>query len=660
MTRYRFALRMARQDALRAKARTSLVLGMIGLPVAAIVALAVLSETGEASTTGAQGTAAPGPSAAESAITALVITMIVLEIVLLAGPALVVDARRRRRDLALVAASGGTGRHLRAVVLATGLLLGGIAAVGGAVLGLLAAAVAMPVIEAAGDEPFGPLRVPWLQLAVTMLFGAGSGALAALLPAGQAARMDVVAALAGRRDPSGATRRGWPIAGGVLVLGGMAMSVLGVRVLREFGAAFGAAAIVLGLVVACPSIVGATGRLAPRLPLPLRLAVRDGARNRARTAPAVAAIMAAVAGVTALAIGGASDFRQDQIEYRATLPMGTTMILAPRTGADKAEQAIRRDLPGVPVLPLKVLPGPGGYCESDAAVCPALVFTAPEDLEVTTGVLENVVGGPREARLLLGRDDPAVTSALEAGKVVLFQARPTSGGTTTATVTTWENDAQRTLRRIEGLPAVAASGDPHVRAIVPPEVARKIGMPVRTEAFGVDRADHRVTEAEQARLERTMSAFDIGFEHEVYVERGFTESFGGVASLLAAVAAVLALGGALIATGLAAADSRPDLATFAAVGARPRTRRLLTMGQAAFVAGLGCWLGVAGGLVPGLAAARTLTGQTEHPGAADHGPIIDIPWTLLLGVGVAIPLVTAIAAGAFTRGRLPMTRRALS
>ncbi|MGH3239293.1 MAG: FtsX-like permease family protein, partial [Spirillospora sp.] len=119
----------------------------------------------------------------------------------------------------------------------------------------------------------------------------------------------------------------------------------------------------------------------------------------------------------------------------------------------------------------------------------------------------------------------------------------------------------------------------------------------------------------------------------------------------------LALGGALIATSLAAADSRPDLATFAAVGARPRTRRLLTMGQAVFVAGLGCWLGIAGGLVPGLAVARPLTNQPEQPGVAGHGTILDIPWTLLLGVGVVVPLVTAVAAAGLTRGRLPMTRR---
>ncbi|TDB89703.1 FtsX-like permease family protein [Actinomadura sp. KC216] len=646
---------MARQDALRAKGRTALILSMIGLPVAAIVALAVLWRTGQEPVGGTEG--GTGPSAAEGAVTGMAITMILLQVVLLAGPALVVDARRRRRDLALVAASGGTERHLRAVVLASGLLLGGIAAVGGAVLGTVVAATALPILEAVDGEPYGPFRMPWFQVIVTMLLGAGSGVLAALLPAAQAARMDVTAALSGRRDPPGRSRRGWPIAGGVLVLAGVVTALAGVNVLREFGAAFGAAAIIIGLVLASPWIVGTTGRLAPRLALPLRLAVRDGARNRARTAPAVAAITAAVAGITALAIGGASDFRQSQVEYQKKLPMGSTLIRAPRTGADEVERAVRRELPGVPVLPLRTLPGPGEACMNpDAAPCPALSFVARQDPEGLSVLLDKVVGGSREARMLLGRDDPAVTSALDAGKVVLFGAKPTDGATTTARVFVWEDDRQRTVSQVEGLPAVAGGGDPGVSAIIPPRIAERIGLPVRTTAFGVDRADHRVTKAEEARLDKAVKPYNQNMD-AVYVERGFTGSFGGIMILLASVAGVLALGGALIATSLATADARPDHATLAAVGARPLTWRVLTMGQAAFVAGLGCWVGIAGGLVPGLSVARPLTSTPEEMGAAEHGTIIDIPWTLLLAVGVLIPLAAALVAGTFTRNRLPMTHR---
>lgn len=656
MNRYVFALRMARQDALRAKGRTALVLSMIGLPIGVVVALAVLRSTAEAGAGGGAG----APSAAESAVLAMIVSMVVLEIVLLAGPAFMVDARRRRRDLALVAASGGAGRHLRAVVLASGLLLGGIAAVAGAGLGIAAAAVVARV--ASGPDGFGPLTVPWATIAVTMLLGAGSGLLAALVPARQAGRMDVVAALAGRREPPGRARRGLPIAGGVLVVAGLAASLEGVRVLREFGAALGAAAIIIGLVLAAPWIVGATGRLAPRLPLPLRLAVRDGARNRARTAPAVAAIMAAVAGVTALAIGGASDFEQRRVEYQAQLPHGSALIRLPqgeKQGA--AEAAIRRDLPGVPVVPIRTLPGPWGEClAQDSSKCPALSFSAERDGAGVNELLPIVVGGSREARMLLGRVDPAVTSALDAGKIVLFRVRPLDDGTVTAAATYWDDDREHTIARVEDLPAVAAQGDPHVPAIVPPKIAERLaaaaGVPVRTEAYGVDRADHRITKAEQARLTGTMKTFSDD-SSAVRVERGFTESYGKITLMLGAAAAVLALGATLIATGLAGADARPDLATLRAVGARPRTRRLLTTGRGAYIAGLGCWLGIAAGLVPGLAVTHPLTDGVEETGAAPHGTITDIPWLFLLAIAVGVPLVAACVAGAVTGGRLPKAGR---
>ncbi|MFB4310812.1 FtsX-like permease family protein [Actinomadura sp. GTD37] len=657
MSRCGFAFRLARQDALRAKGRTALVLCMIGLPIGVVVMMSVLQATTAARDRSAGPGGASGASSAETAVLALIIAMVVLEVVLLAGPAFAVDVRRRRRDLALVAASGGAGRHLRAVVLTSGLLLGGTAAVAGAALGIAGAALVKGIAEARGAAPLGPLTVPWLLVGVTMLVGAGSGLLAALVPAAQAARMDVVAALAGRREPPGRGRRGWPVLGGALAVAGVALCLEGVRKWREFGAAIGAAAIIIGLVLACPWITGAAGRAARPLPLPLRLAVRDAARNRARTAPAVAAIMAAVAGITALAIGGASDFRQEQVEYQARLPMGSALVRPPLGRADEVGDAVRRDLPGVPVVALKALPGPDGVCAGDDwARCPAVTFAAERDADASFDLMDNVVGGAREARMVLGHDDPAVAAALDAGKVVLFRARPPAGGTTTAKVFYWADDKEHTVRTIRDLPAVAAPGDPHVRAIVPPEAAAKIGLPVRTEAFGVDRADHRVTEAERARLDRTLDAFTRE-DGSVYVERGFTDSFGKVTLMLAGAAAALALGGSLIATGLASADARPDLATLGAVGARPGTRRMLTMGRAAFIAALGCWLGIAGGLVPGIAVTHPLTGDVPD-GVPAHGVIVDVPWTLLLAVGLGIPLLVALVAGASTRSRVPMTRRA--
>ena len=83
--------------------------------------------------------------------------------------------------------------------------------------------------------------------------------------------------------------------------------------------------------------------------------------------------------------------------------------------------------------------------------------------------------------------------------------------------------------------------------------------------------------------------------------------------LLLGAALVLVLGGTLVATGLAAADMRPDLTTMAAVGAPPGTRRLVVAGQAGFIAGLGVLIGAVAGSVTGIAATwpTTLRGHSD-------------------------------------------------
>ncbi|MFD0905122.1 FtsX-like permease family protein, partial [Actinomadura sediminis] len=423
-----------------------------------------------------------------------------------------------------------------------------------------------------------------------------------------------------------------------------------------------------------------------RLPVPLRLAVRDGARNRARTAPAVAAIMAAVAGAGAIATVDAGDSERASAGYRPRLPMGATMIQVPPTpaGEDRAARvraAIERELPGLPLLDLWALPGgtchreidpecrtvsfehagpgrptPPGTVPGDGPAWARKLFGRNEPVEGVNVYPDIVVGGAAEARMLLGRDAPEAVAALRAGKIVLFGGGPTvHGGTVTATVRELDRDvpAPVPVRRVRGLPAVRVPAAVHPTAVMPPSAAERIGLRPRVAAFGVDGAEHRLGEAEAARLGDVLAGTEGGHRGDVYTERGPRRTGDSRAPLLAALAAVLALGGALTATRLSAADARPDLAVLAAVGARARTRRLLAAGQAAYIAALGCWLGIAAGIVPGLAASRLLArGPGDH---GDPGPFLDVPWTTLLLIGIGVPLITAVVAGLCTRPKLPMT-----
>src|SRR5690606_26157220 len=130
----------------------------------------------------------------------LIAGLVALEVVLLAGPAFAVGARRRQRDLALVAANGGTPAQLRRIVLADGVVLGSLAAVGGIVLGVGAALAARPWLEVhlVGARA-GGYRVFPLALVGIAGFAVVTAVLAAMVPAFTAARQPVVAALAGRR-----------------------------------------------------------------------------------------------------------------------------------------------------------------------------------------------------------------------------------------------------------------------------------------------------------------------------------------------------------------------------------------------------------------------------------------------------------------------------
>ncbi|MEV4182761.1 FtsX-like permease family protein, partial [Streptosporangium canum] len=133
------------------------------------------------------------------ALIAMITLMVILEVVLLAGPAFAVGLRRRRTELGLVAAQGGSARHLRMIVLMDGVVLGALSAVLGAALGI---PLARALLAMVGRGPGGgwPFEVPWAQVAAVAVLGAASAVIAAVVPASQAARMSVSAVLGGRAE----------------------------------------------------------------------------------------------------------------------------------------------------------------------------------------------------------------------------------------------------------------------------------------------------------------------------------------------------------------------------------------------------------------------------------------------------------------------------
>ena len=613
-----------------------------------------------------------GMDAAHLAVLALVVSALLLEVVLLAGPAFAVGLRRQRRDLALLAATGGTPADLRRTVLASGLLLGAGAAVLGALAGVGAARAAVPVLEARGAG-LGPFEVSPLTVGVVVGVGAVAGLAAAYVPARQAARTDVVTTLTGRR---GQVRSSWrlPVLGLVVAAVGLGLTVLGAQG-TELGVAGGAVLLVVGVVLASPWLVGLLGPFARRLPVAGRLAVRDATRNRTRTAPAVAAVMATVAGVTAMAIGSASDSAQGRRDYVPQAATGTATVYvydADQEGWGSIVRTVEQRLPGHPVheirgvahlepdSPSLWIAGAGGDGDGDGDEPVPWIPRGGQGFQTVLG--DVVVADPAAAAPLVPADMRAqVASALAGGRAVVFGGGALDGsGRVTLEVTRPTEDFTQ-VEVVDRVPLPAVEVLPPARdgmalapalVVVPTGLASRLPVDTAVTQVLVGSPDDPLTEAEETTLRESVAA--LSSESSVYVERGWSDDLRVARLLLLAIGGVLVLVATLTATGLAVADARPDHATLAAVGAAPRTRRLMAMGSAAVIGGLGAALGVLAGLAPGIAVAYPLT-STDYGNGAQ--PLVVVPWDLLAAVAVGVPLLAVVVTGLVVRARLPLATR---
>lgn len=160
-----------------------------------------------------------------------------------------------------------------------------------------------------------------------------------------------------------------------------------------------------------------------------------------------------------------------------------------------------------------------------------------------------------------------------------------------------------------------------------PEAVRKAGLAARPNG-SVWRPDVAPDRKAQQRAEAAVA--QLAPHAQLAVERGYQSKDDMNTLALGGFAVVVVLGAAAVATGLAAADSRNDRATLAAVGAPPRMNRIQAGLQCTLIAGIGAVLGTVSGFVPALGLLRSHTaGQLGAPhgavrralgaAGADHG-----------------------------------------
>jgi putative ABC transport system permease protein len=576
--------------------------------------------------------------------------MALLEIVLLAGPAFAISARRQRRDLALIGSVGGRRRDLRNVVLANGVVLGVVAGLVAVALAVGLSAIGIATVGHHIDAPPGPFDVRPLELLALTAVSLASALAAAVFPARGAARTDVVATLAGRRGEVRSSKK-TPVIGGLGIAGGVTLMFVsglsGVQIVA------GMALVEVGVVMCVPTLLGLVARTARWLPLSPRIALRDAGRNRSSAAPAIAAVMAGVIGCVAVLLSIASASDKDRRGYIPALPNYDGQVTSSgQLHAPQVLAAVQQALPGSRSAVIH------GARQCYTSQCPEQTSLEPADQSSVSAVYGTIVDdGPATQLLLPGSN---AVAALHARQAVVSIPNQVHNGQVRLSVSTADPQGNTSDKQVS-VPAVfvpsagSAPDRPWVGLIVPSAMAARLGVPIEDRNVYI-RTAHRVTEHEQQVLAGALGAINPGLTTEF--ETGYHDHDAWKLLMLATVATVIALGASVIATALSTVDSRPDLITLASVGAAPRTRRLLATSRAGVIAGIGTILGTGAGAllatvwVKGQAAVRLNLAS----GGSNVKMRFVVPWWPLLIVVVAAPLLAMLATGAFTRSRLPSER----
>jgi putative ABC transport system permease protein len=567
-------------------------------------------------------------AAAAGALGAVTVLMVLVSLV--AAAAFAVIAARRQRQLGMLAAIGATRKQLRMVMVAGGALVGIIAAVTGAVIGLAAWFAAAPHLEAFADHRIDRFAVPWDLVVLAMLLAMLTAAGAAWWPARAASRVPVINALSARPLKPRPAHRSAIVA---VLLTGLALACLALANQTSGPLIIsGALAMALGISFISPLSIRVLTAAGRRAPVAVRLALRDLARYQARSAAALAAISLALGIAVAIMISlaaatnaaDAGNLPDNQMQVWIGQP-GDNQLVPIRTPAELTAQAaavhrIAGSLSGAAVIPLAMAvdpatkPQPGGQQ-------PVVSLNAPVDQAAgRNGVYHSVtlyVATPAVLRLL-GLNPAAIDPAtsiltIQSGQDVL---------TTITTIT----DATH-VQRIH-VPGYGSE---------PTSLITVNGL--RHERWTQIQSGWMIESARPLPAAQIAAARDVAAKSGLVIESRNTQgSLATIRTVATAAGALIALGVLAMAVGLIRSEAAGDVRTLTAIGATSTTRRTLTATTAGTLALLGALLG------SGAAYLALAAGHRSDIGVLSRVPVLDLTITIV-GVPVAAALAGWILAG---------------
>jgi putative ABC transport system permease protein len=599
----------------------------------------------------------PDDSILSPATIVLIVSVIGLVFIgLVATASFTVMAQRRQRALGMLASLGATEADVRFVLIADGLFAGVIGAVIGAAAALGGWLWYYPHLATASAHVIEPLNLPWAAVVIGLLLAVATSVIAAVWPGRSVSKVPVVAAISGRVEPPQLVSRS--VRPGLIFLGA------GLFVLFFSGGAGGGGSagypIIAGLLsceiasaLLAPFLVDRLARLAWRVPLASRLALRDLARYRARSGAALAAVSFAVF-IATVAIILASVRYDDALDYVAP-NMAANQLILYNPGNDPSQYDPGQFTPAAKLAATRQ--------EADALAA-QLHAPAPLELDLAVSVSpaapaisrngppppgqENVYG---TIVSLHGRGSGGLPYVATPALLKAFGISPSEVSPAADVLT-----VRALLPSTGGLALVSGQflnesppGCPAGMCLLNPDIQVVSKLPAGTSVPNTVITEQAVqalhetvvpvgwlVQARSALTPQQVNAARqaaLGLGTSIETKSGQL-SLGEISNGATVGGLLLALGVLAMTVGLIRSETLRDLRTLTAAGASGRTRRALTGVTTAAIAFLGAVLGAAAGSLAVLAWAHSNL-------LATFG---DVPWSDIGLLVIGMPLIGAAIA----------------
>ncbi len=580
-------------------------------------------------------------------------------------------AQRRLRALGMLESMGATDRNVRLVLRANGIIVGGVGALMGFALGLVAWLAYRPHNEQNAHHLIPTFALPWTVIVVAMALAVLATLLAAGHPARAITRVPVVSALAGRPAPPRQIHRSFVPGVIALVIGFFMFSASGAA--GSGGVIWlipGFIALIAGIILVSPFFLALLARLGRRAPIATRLALRDLSRYRARSGSALSAISVGVLIAVVICVVAVARYSNVYDYVGPNLAANELAVWSPNG------QNGNNPNPSAPTLP--------NIEAQEAAVhsmASALGATDVIQLDNPTSSvgLQNPSASGRQWDGQIYVATPGLLRAYGinpssiASNVDVLSSRPGLSGSEVQL--TYGGGSGKSGGQLvgPGLGGPDGAGSPGpgntntcspFSCIAHPIVQEESQLPIGTDAPNtvitesalrrlhlasqntldgwIIQADSPITSVQITNVQTLAATSNMSVE-----SKNDAPSSHEIVNGATVFAIALALGILAMSIGLIRSETGNELRTLTATGASSRTRRTLTGVTAGGLAFLGALLGTVAAYV-GLAGwfrANTLEGGLSD--IIDH-----IPWNNLFLIIVAMPVVAAIV-GWVLAGRDP-------